>query len=226
MIHGRVRRLRQIYPVRRTLRNMNYKAALLALLLVSSSLAGCTGSDTSDLDQQIDDLQQSNDEMNETIGQLNQDNADLQQSLDEKSALISEYVTSIDMLNQQIEDSQSDISDLQEQLSEAEEFRDSILLLLDEFVNYSQNLTDDWNELANDYNILLEALEAANNSIQTLQTDLVIQQDLVIQWQQTAEDNRADLSGANLFNANLNNANLNYANLSGCLLYTSDAADE
>jgi outer membrane lipoprotein-sorting protein len=55
------------------------KPMIIVLLMLTSSLAGCAGNDTTDLEQQIADLQQSNDEMNETINQQSQDNAGLQQ---------------------------------------------------------------------------------------------------------------------------------------------------
>ena len=57
------------------------KPMIIVMLMLTSALAGCAGTDTTDLEQQIEDLQQSNDEMNETINQQNQDNADLQLSL-------------------------------------------------------------------------------------------------------------------------------------------------
>ena len=53
---------------------------IIVLLMLTSALAGCAGTDTTDLDQQIADLQQSNDEMNETINLQIQDNADLPRS--------------------------------------------------------------------------------------------------------------------------------------------------
>ena len=80
------------------------KPMIIVLLMLTSALAGCTGTDTTDLEQQIEDLQQSNDEMNETINQQNHDNADLQQSNDEMNETI----------NQQNEDN----ADLQSQLEE------------------------------------------------------------------------------------------------------------
>ena len=39
------------------------KPMIIVLLMLTSALAGCTGTDTTDLEQQIADLQQSNDEM-------------------------------------------------------------------------------------------------------------------------------------------------------------------
>jgi len=50
--------------------------------MLTSALAGCAGTDTTDLEQQIEDLQQSNDEMNETINQQNQDNLELRTLLE------------------------------------------------------------------------------------------------------------------------------------------------
>ena len=48
--------------------NMNQlKPMIIVLLVLTSALAGCTGTDTTDLEQQIEDLQQSNNQMNETI---------------------------------------------------------------------------------------------------------------------------------------------------------------
>ena len=40
------------------------KPMIIVLLMLTSALAGCAGDDTSDLEQQIADLQQSNDQMN------------------------------------------------------------------------------------------------------------------------------------------------------------------
>jgi uncharacterized protein YjbI with pentapeptide repeats len=44
----------------------------------------------------------------------------------------------------------------------------------------------------------------------------------IIQWQQTAEDNRADLSGVNLYNADLSGADLSGANLDNAYLSGAD----
>ena len=140
---------------------------IIVLLMLTSALAGCTGTDTTDLEQQIEDLQQSNDEMEVTISQKNNE---------------------ISLLQEFYEDSISDV--------EAE--RNSSL--------------DELNSM----------IEAANSLILTLQSDLVVQQDLVVQWQQTAEDNRANLSYANLIYADLTNADLEYAYLTGADLTNAD----
>ena len=142
------------------------KPMIIVLLMLTSALAGCAGTDTTDLEQQIEDLQQSNDEMNETI-------------------------------------------------------------------NYQSGQIGMWYELERDNQeqlaILESMLETANNSILDLQSsilalesDLVVQQGLVLQWQQTAEDNRANLSYAHLSNANMRLADLSNANLYGAYLYGAD----
>ena len=147
------------------------KPMIIVLLMLTSALAGCTGTDTTDLEQQIEDLQQSNDQMNETI-------YNMEITLQER--------------NTEIATLSSNVAMLQSSIADAETYRDSLLVLLED---------------SNTSNDELESMiETANNSILTLQSDLVVQQDLVAQWQQTAEDNRAHLS---------------YADLSGCLLYTS-----
>ena len=60
------------------------KPMVIVLIMLTSALAGCTGTDTTDLEQQIEDLRQSNNEMNETINQQNQDNAELQRQIRRK----------------------------------------------------------------------------------------------------------------------------------------------
>ena len=85
--------------------------------MLTSALAGCAGDDTSDLEQQIADLQQSNDEMNETINQQNEDIAGLQSQVDERNTEIATLGSNVAML-------QSSIAD-------AETYRDSLLVLLE-----------------------------------------------------------------------------------------------
>jgi len=163
------------------------KPMIIVLLMLTSALAGCTGTDTTDLEQQIADLQQSNDEMNETI-------YNMEITLQEKNSEIATLNSNVVML-------QSSIAD-------AETYRDSLLVL---------------RENSNTSNDELESMiEAANNSILVLQSDLVVQQNLVVEWQQTAEDNRADLRGVDLSNANLTGADLTGAYLIGAYLSGAD----
>ena len=144
------------------------KPVIIVLLMLTSALAGCAGTDTTDLEQQIEDLQQSNDEMNETMNQQNQANTELQTQLDERNTEIATLNTNVAML-------QSSIFD-------AETYRDSLLVLL----------------------------EDSNNTILTLQSDIVVQQNLVAEWILRAV--QYDFSNADLSNADLSNT---------CLLYTS-----
>jgi uncharacterized protein YjbI with pentapeptide repeats len=159
------------------------KSMIIVLLMLTSVLAGCTGTDTTDLDQQIVDLQLSNDEMNETI-------YNMEIILQERDTEIATLNTNVDLL-------QSSITD-------AETYRDSLLVRLEESNSSSEDLES--------------MIEAANNSILTLQSDLIVQQDLVAQWQQTAEDDRANLSSADLRGTDLSGADLSYANLSSAYL--------
>ena len=43
------------------------KPMIIVLLMLTSALAGCTGTDTTDLEQQIEDLQQSNDHLSSML---------------------------------------------------------------------------------------------------------------------------------------------------------------
>ena len=100
---------------------------------------------------------------------------------------------------------------LQSSIADAETYRDSLLVLLED---------------TNTSNDELESMiETANNSILVLQSDLVVQQDLVVQWQQTAEDNRANLDEAILSEANLTNADLSGADLTGVYWYSTTCPD-
>ena len=117
---------------------------IIVLIMLTSALAGCTGTDTTDLEQQIEDLRQSNDEMNETINQQNQDNAELQRQLEER--------------NTEIATLSSNVAMLQSSIADAETYRDSLLVLLED---------------SNTSNDELESMiETANNSIQALEKDL------------------------------------------------------
>ena len=177
------------------------KPMIIIILMLTSALAGCTSTDTSDLEQQIADLQQSNDEMNETINQQNQLNLELQIQLDEKTQMISTRETSILSYNTNIAELESSISNLEEHryllsssLNESSEFTDEILEVI-EMMN---------NTMADLYISLVENSTLAEQ----LQVDLVAQQNLVTQWQQNAEDNRTNLSGVDLSGVELRGSDL------------------
>ena len=59
------------------------KPIIIVLLMLTSALAGCTGNDNSHLEQQITDLQESNDEMRDALFRQNLDNQELQLSNEE-----------------------------------------------------------------------------------------------------------------------------------------------
>ena len=84
---------------------------IIVLLMLTSALAGCTGTDTTDLEQQIEDLQQSNDQMNETIYNM--------------EITLQERNTEIATLN-------SNVTVLQSTIVVEETYRDSLLVLLED----------------------------------------------------------------------------------------------
>ena len=177
------------------------RPVIIVLLMLASALAGCTATDTTDLEQQIADLQQSNDEMNETINQQKEDIAGLQSQVDERNTEIATLGSNVAML-------QSSIAD-------AETYRDSLLVLL-EGSNTSNGELESMIETAN------------NNTILTLQSDLAVQQDLVAEWFDRAINNdftHVNLSGANLQHARLYYADLRDADLSHADLSHADLHD-
>ena len=139
---------------------------IIVLLMLTSTLAGCTGTDASNLEEQIADLEQSNDKMEDTISQKNNE---------------------ISLLQELYEDS----------ISDAEAERNSLLEQLEDSKTSSDNL------------------------ILALQSDIAIQQNIVTQWKQTAEDSRTNLSGANMRNTDFTDAFMRYTDLSNTNLYNS-----
>ena len=80
---------------------------IIVLLMLTSALAGCTGDDTNDLEQQIEDLQQSNEVMSDTLYQRNQDNAELQSQLEERNTEIAILNSNVAMLQSSIADAET-----------------------------------------------------------------------------------------------------------------------
>ena len=87
--------------------------------MFTSALAGCTGTDTTDLQQQIADLEQSNNQMNETIYNM--------------EITLQERNTEIATLN-------SNMAMLQSSIADAETYRDSLLVLLEDSNTSSDEL--------------------------------------------------------------------------------------
>ena len=167
------------------------KPMIIVLLMLTSALAGCTGTDTTDLEQQIVDLQQSNDEMNETINQQNQDNLELR-------TLLEGLQLSLDDLDKELQQSNDEMNETINQQRQD---------LMDE-INWVNN-TVNWAymNLSND-NLNNANLRGANLSNADLRDAYLSYADL----------SGADLSNANLFDANLAFANLTGADLTGANL--------
>ena len=183
-------------------------ALMVALLMLTTTLAGCLGGteefDTSELDQQIADLQQNQNEMTQTNTELRELLESKNVTIEEKEVLISSYLSSIDLLNQQVANSLSNVSDLEAQLSDAENYRDSLLILLED-----ANTTSDE---------LQAMIDEANANISSLEADLIASEALAAQWQQTAYENLADLSGTVITHSNLSGVDLSGADLSGTVI--------
>ena len=111
----------------------------MALLFATLSLNGCIGGnefDTTDLDQQIIDLENVNDELNETILEKSLENLELQQqismlnlSIDEKDTLLESYNSSVFLLERAILEFELNISSLRNQITDIENTRDSLMKL-------------------------------------------------------------------------------------------------
>ena len=83
------------------------KPMIIVLLMLTSALAGCAGDDTSDLEQQIEDLQQSNEEISDTLYQRNQDNTELLSQLQERNTEIATLNSNVAMLQSSIADAET-----------------------------------------------------------------------------------------------------------------------
>ena len=156
------------------------KPMIIVLLMLTSALAGCAGTDTTDLEQQIEDLQQSNEEMSDTLYQRNQDNAELQSQLEERNTEIATLNSNVAMLQSSIED--------------AETYRDSLLVLLEnsnisnsellaniaEFELSLSNLEESRNLLLDTLNESIEFTEETLTLIDTMNdTIIALNEDLV-----------------------------------------------
>ena len=144
------------------------RSTLLVILMMTAALAGCISEDTSDLDTQIEDLSSQNAELNQTIA--------------ERDLAISELEATIAGL-------ESNVAGLEASIPLMEEQRDALLALLSdsqEFANQTLEIAEAMNETIAALHVMLG--ENATQVLQ-LQTD-------VLEWQQTAESNRAVLRDA------------------------------
>ena len=172
---------------------------IIVLLMLTSALAGCTGTDTTDLEQQIADLQQSNDEMNETINQQKEDIADAETYRDSLLVLLEGSNTSNDELESMIETANNTILTLQSDLA------------------VQQDLVAEWFDRAINNDFTHVNLSGAN-----LQHARLFYADLRDADLSHADLSHADLHDAQMWNANLSGANLSFANLYYANLYGAD----
>ena len=224
------------------------KPIIIVLLMLTSALAGCTGNDNSHLEQQITDLQESNDEMRDALFRQNLDNQELQLSNEELQLSnidmiddIAELELSLELKRIQIDSLISDEAPLRQQLVDLENQR----VILQNSLNQSEEFTDEMIELMEAINETRDRyygfwfenwsmVQTLNSQLNQTQDDLFVANSLVLEWQGIADDNRANLSryhyiipghssdevtGVYLAYAVMRNANLYRANFELSLIH-------
>jgi hypothetical protein len=178
------------------------KPMIIVLLMLTSALAGCAGTDTTDLEQQIEDLQQSNDEMNETINNM--------------GFYLQERDTEILTLN-------SNVLLLQSSTADIEANRDSAIMLL-EAANESNEMLELMLVNANNSIQYLQT-ELMTQENQTIQWRDAAENNSTSEWSNYlagTDLSGADLTGALLVGASLYGTTLINAYLGGVNLTDSD----
>ena len=199
-----------------------------SLMMVTLSLSGCLGggdNDTSGLEQQITDLENSKEDINQNLSHQNSENAELQTQLEElrlafeqsqmdlelESRLQDENLAEIEQMESEIltlyaliSAADANVFMYQSSLADAEAYRDLLLDLLQD-----TNITVDE---------LHSMLEDTNETLLNLQSSIEFQQSLVVEWQRIADENRARLNGVNLSGSFLVDAELVGSDLSGANL--------
>ena len=120
------------------------KPMIVVLLMLTSALAGCTGNDSTNHEQEINDLQKMNENLLEIIQEQNSDYVDLQLILHERNKIISTMQVSSSFHNENISQLESIISTLDAQKT-----------LLSSNLNESDSTNDD----------LFSFIETLNNTI-------------------------------------------------------------
>ena len=91
------------------------KPMIIVLLMLTSALAGCTGNDSTNHEQEINDLQKMNENLLEIIQEQNSDYVDLQLILHERNKIISTMQVSSSFHNENISQLELIISSLDAQ---------------------------------------------------------------------------------------------------------------
>ena len=201
---------------------MNRNVAIFLTFLISTaSLAGCLGGDefdTSDLDQQIEDLQKSNDELNQIISDQTAANTDLLEqltsmnlTLGEKEAMLASYNSSLELLELAMTEFELNVSLLENQILEAETNRDALLHMLTQSNSTLQDIQSQ--------------LDVSNSTLTSLQNELNEKNAAMEHWKSSFKDNLLsleflqlsglDFSGFNLTNAVFTGANLSKSDMTG-----------
>lgn len=168
----------------------NLKPMVMVMIMLTSILAGCTSSDTTDLDQQIIDLQLSNDELTAQLESADENIALMNGiSLELEASLLSAN-TSLDNLNFQITQNEESINELTSQrdslqvdLDEAIESNSSTISLLESQLEVlSQQITQFTSDISDlngqlevtrdEITVLTNSLNALSNSVSKLMYQL------------------------------------------------------
>ena len=185
-------------------------AVLFSLLMIVSSLAGCLGGeevDTSEYEDKIAELEEMLDAQNQTIAQREATIDGLEDGMSDATQMIQDHAEGIaileayrDSLLVQLENSNNTSAELIVQL----EIANVSIASMQSQIDSLESLRDSLSTMLNSSNSTIDELEGLLNTANVS----------ILQLQQTAEDNRVNLSDADLSDASLRHAELNGADLS------------
>ena len=207
-------------------------AVLFSLLMIASSLAGCIGGeefDSSDLEQQIADLEKNQELMNQTIIAQQNENDELRASMEMMNQTIlamNQTLVEQSSINAEIQQALEDMN-----ASNAEDVQNLLSTIVRIQINTSLSQTaiycivDELENMNSSDSDLLAQLNATQNYLDSLESDLNITIASLISEIDWANDTARWLNssykyfiGANLNSINLEGADLRYAVFTGALL--------